>query len=97
MSSRTKECLLFVLGVAICFAVAGLSILIERFIPGELLGAYIIALFLTKDKVLLIICTFILFFLPQFEKRPILKVAKGATISNIKVLASGEPSAKRFY
>lgn len=58
---------------------------------------YIIALFLTKDRVLLIICAFILFFLPQFEKRPILKVAKGTTISNIKVLASGEPSAKKFY
>ena len=46
MSSRTKECLLFVLGVAICFAVAGLSVLLEGQIPGDVLGASIIALFM---------------------------------------------------
>ncbi|MBR4941493.1 MAG: putative sulfate exporter family transporter [Clostridia bacterium] len=46
MESKAKKRGLFVLGVAICFAVAGLSVLIERLIPGELLGASIIALFL---------------------------------------------------
>ena len=35
-----------ILGIAICFAVASLSILVERLIPGELLGASIIALFM---------------------------------------------------
>ena len=46
MQSRTKDHGMFVLGVAICFAVAGLSVFIENLIPGELLGASIIALFM---------------------------------------------------
>lgn len=46
MGSKTKDRGKFVLGVAICFAVAGLSILIEHLIPGDLLGASIIALFM---------------------------------------------------
>ncbi len=46
MRAKTKDCGMFILGVAICFAVAGLSVLIERLIPGELLGASIIALFM---------------------------------------------------
>ena len=46
MQSRTKNHGMFVLGVAICFAVAGLSVFIENLIPGELLGASIIALFM---------------------------------------------------
>ena len=46
MNPKTKECLLFLLGVTICFAVAGLSVLSEKLIPGELLGASIIALFM---------------------------------------------------
>ena len=46
MTPKTKERLLFLLGVAICFAVAGLSVLLEKLIPGELLGASIIALFM---------------------------------------------------
>ena len=37
---------MFALGVAICFAVAALSILVEKLIPGDLLGASIIALFM---------------------------------------------------
>ena len=37
---------MFILGVAVCFAVAAVSILIEKLIPGELLGASIIALFM---------------------------------------------------
>jgi len=37
---------MFILGVFICFAVAVLSIFAERLIPGELLGASIIALFM---------------------------------------------------
>ena len=43
---KTKNHLLFVSGIAICFAVAGLSVLLEELIPGHLLGASIIALFL---------------------------------------------------
>ena len=46
MTPKTKERLLFLLGVAICFAVARLSVLLEKLIPGELLGASIIALFM---------------------------------------------------
>ena len=46
MRSTVKKQALFMLGVAICFVVAGLSILIEKMIPGELLGASIIALFM---------------------------------------------------
>jgi uncharacterized integral membrane protein (TIGR00698 family) len=46
MKSKIKENAVFALGVAICFAVAGLSLLAERLIPGDLLGASIIALFM---------------------------------------------------
>ena len=46
MNQKTKEYLLFFLGVAICFAVAGVSVLLEDLIPGGLLGASIIALFM---------------------------------------------------
>ena len=46
MNPKTKECLLFLLGVAICFAVAGVSVFLEELIPGGLLGASIIALFM---------------------------------------------------
>ena len=40
-----KDKFTFILGIAICFAVAALSVWLERLIPGELLGASIIALF----------------------------------------------------
>ena len=46
MNTKTKERLLFLLGLAICFGVAAVSILLERLIPGGLLGASIIALFM---------------------------------------------------
>ena len=46
MQSITKERALFILGVLICFAVAALSMLLEGLIPGQLLGASIIALFM---------------------------------------------------
>ena len=46
MNPKIKNHALFLLGVAICFAVAGLSMLVERHIPGDLLGASIIALFM---------------------------------------------------
>lgn len=45
MESKVKKHGMFILGIAICFAVAGFSIWIEKLIPGELLGASIIALF----------------------------------------------------
>lgn len=46
MQTKTKERSMFMLGIAICFAVAGLSVLVEKLIPGELLGSSIIALFM---------------------------------------------------
>ena len=46
MTLSTKERLLFTLGVAICFAVAAISVLLEELTPGGLLGASIIALFM---------------------------------------------------
>ena len=46
MTPKTKDRLLFLLGVAICFAVAAVSVLLEELIPGGLLGASIIALFM---------------------------------------------------
>lgn len=46
MKSKTKQRGMFLLGVAICFAVAGSSVVVEKLIPGELLGASIIALFM---------------------------------------------------
>ena len=46
MDLKRKERGCFLLGIAICFAVAGVSVLIERLVPGDLLGASIIALFL---------------------------------------------------
>lgn len=46
MNAKVKERSLFVLGIAICFAVAGVSVFLEELIPGGLLGASIIALFM---------------------------------------------------
>lgn len=45
MTTKVKDRCLFILGLAICFAVAALSVLLEHLIPGGLLGASIIALF----------------------------------------------------
>lgn len=50
MSPAMKKKLLFVLGVVICFAVAALSVLVERLVPGDLLGASIIALFMAPSS-----------------------------------------------
>ena len=46
MSTKVKDHGLFLLGVAICFGIAGLSVFLENIIPGGLLGASIIALFM---------------------------------------------------
>ena len=46
MQAKTKERTLFVLGLLMCFSVAAASVLLEKVIPGELLGASIIALFM---------------------------------------------------
>ena len=46
MKSKLKERSMFVFGVAICFAVAILSVLVEKLIPWDLLGSSIIALFM---------------------------------------------------
>ena len=46
MKLKRKELGFFLLGITICFGVAAVAVLLERWIPGELLGASIIALFL---------------------------------------------------
>ena len=46
MKQTSKDSALFALGIGICFAIAGLSVLLEHLIPGQLLGASIIALFM---------------------------------------------------
>ncbi len=46
MNDKIKQRGMFILGVAICAAVAILSIMLEKLIPGELLGSSIIALFM---------------------------------------------------
>ena len=46
MKTKTNRRGMFILGLVICFAVAAAAVLLERLIPGELLGASIIALFL---------------------------------------------------
>ena len=46
MKSKWKSRGMFLLGVMICFLVAAASVMLERLIPGELLGASIIALFM---------------------------------------------------
>jgi len=46
MKETTKKRGAFLAGVGICFAVAAVSVLIETWIPGDLFGASIIALFL---------------------------------------------------
>lgn len=46
MNNQIKKKSVFVLGILICVAVACLSIMLERLIPGELLGSSIIALFM---------------------------------------------------
>ncbi len=45
MKNNEKNRWLFLLGLAICFAVASFSVGLEKLIPGDLLGASIIALF----------------------------------------------------
>ena len=46
MQSKIQERGRFLLGLLICFSVAAAAVLLERLIPGELLGASIIALFM---------------------------------------------------
>ncbi len=46
MNEKMKTASKFILGLAICFAVAGVSVWLEDWIPGDVLGASIIALFL---------------------------------------------------
>ncbi|MBE7038817.1 MAG: putative sulfate exporter family transporter [Ruminococcaceae bacterium] len=46
MNDKTKKTGMFILGIAICMAVAVLSIMLEKLIPGEMLGSSIIALFM---------------------------------------------------
>ena len=46
MNPKRKQQIMFLLGIVICFAVAALSVLVEHLIPGGLLGASIIALFM---------------------------------------------------
>lgn len=92
MNAKTKNNLLFMAGVAVCFALAGISVLLEKVIPGELLGASIIALFLGT-----IINSF---FHPdwikpalKFTSKRILKVAiilLGASLSITTIMSVGK-------
>ena len=92
MKTISKKRGLFILGVGICFAVAALSIFLEKLIPGELLGASIIALFMGT----MINC----FFHPKwiqpalkFTSKKILKVAiilLGASLSVSTIMSVGK-------
>ena len=89
---KAKEYGLFVLGVAICFAVAGVSVWLEELIPGGLLGASIIALFMGT-----IINSFFhpVWIKPalKFTSKRILKVAiilLGASLSVNTILSVGK-------
>ncbi|MBQ3134028.1 MAG: putative sulfate exporter family transporter [Clostridia bacterium] len=92
MGAKAKKNGLFILGIAICFAVAALSVFLEELIPGGLLGASIIALFLGT-----IINTF---FHPdwikpalKFTSKRILKVAiilLGASLSIKTIMSVGK-------
>ena len=92
MKSKLKERGMFALGVAICAAVAALAILLEQVIPGDILGASIIALFVGT-----IINSF---FHPawikpalKFTSKRILKVAiilLGASLSVNTILSVGK-------
>ncbi len=46
MNNKLKEKGMFFLGIIICFVVAVLSVLLEKVIPGDILGASIVALFM---------------------------------------------------
>ena len=46
MTAKIKYRLLFIAGVAICFVLAGVAVFLENIIPGGVLGASIIALFM---------------------------------------------------
>ena len=92
MNEKMKNRGLFLLGLVICFAVAAASVLLERLIPGELLGASIIALFMGT-----IINSF---FHPKwikpalkFTSKKVLKgaiILLGASLSVSKVLEVGQ-------
>jgi len=92
MKLKAKKTGTFILGVAICFLVAVLSILVEKIIPGELLGASIVALFMGT-----IINTF---FHPnwmkpalKFTSKRILKIAiilLGASLSINTIMSVGK-------
>ena len=92
MNAKNKERGFFALGILICFAVAAAAVLLERLIPGELLGGSIIALFLGT-----IINSF---FHPKwlepalkFTSKKILKVAiilLGASLSVGTILSVGK-------
>ena len=92
MESKVKKQCMLIAGVAICLAVAGVSVFIEKLIPGELFGASIIALFMGT-----IINTF---FHPswikpalKFTSKRILKVAiilLGASLSVNTIMSVGK-------
>lgn len=92
MDNKLKKRGMFVIGVAICILVAILSVMIEKLIPGELLGSSIIALFMGT-----IINSF---FHPdwikpalKFTSKRILKVAivlLGASISVNTIMSVGK-------
>ena len=92
MKLKIKKHATFILGLAICFAVAGVSVFLEKLIPGGVLGASIIALFMGT-----IINSF---FHPEwmkpslkFASKKILKVAivlLGASLSVNTIMSVGK-------
>ena len=92
METKIKKLGMFILGVAICFAVAGLSVLVEKLIPGELLGASIIALFMGTIINSFFHPTWIKSAL-KFTSKKILKVAiilLGASLSISTIMSVGK-------
>ena len=88
MCAKTKENGMFLLGVAICFTVAAMSVFIEKLIPGELLGASIIALFMG---------TFInSFFHPSWMK-PALKFTSKKVLKAAIILLGASLSLSTIY
>ena len=88
MTKKTKKNLLFLVGLAICFAVAAASVFLEELIPGGVLGASIIALFMGT----LINC----FFHPKWMK-PALKFTSKKVLKAAIILLGASLSVNTIF
>ena len=88
MTEKTKKNLLFLVGLAICFAVAAASVFLEELIPGGMLGASIIALFMGT----LINC----FFHPKWMK-PALKFTSKKVLKAAIILLGASLSVNTIF